>query len=46
MDVEEIAKNLGADVFGVADLDYLRDYETYPKNLLDEFDYGIDLRAF
>ncbi|WP_230972232.1 4Fe-4S double cluster binding domain-containing protein [Archaeoglobus neptunius] len=43
MDIEKAARDLGADVFGVADLDYVRGYETYPKTLLDGFDYGITI---
>ncbi len=41
MDVEEFAKSLGADVFGVADLELLRDYPVYPENLLDGLTRGI-----
>ena len=41
MEVEEYARNLGADVFGVADLDLLRDYPVHPPNLLDRFTRGI-----
>ncbi len=41
MDIEEMAVKLGADVFGVADLDLLKDYPTYPENLLSKFKRGI-----
>ncbi len=39
--MEDLAKKLGADVFGVADLDLIRDYPTIPHNLLDGFTRGI-----
>lgn len=42
-EINELAKKLGADVFGVADLDLLREYETYPANLLDGFNFGISI---
>jgi len=41
--VSQLARKLGADIFGVADLDLLREYETHPANLLDGFDYGISI---
>ena len=41
MEIEEYAKELGADVFGVADLELLRDYPVYPENLLNGFTRGI-----
>ncbi len=41
MEIDDYAFSLGADVFGVADLDYLRDYPTYPDGLLDGFSRGI-----
>ena len=39
--MEDLAKKLGADVFGVADLDLVRDYPTIPDNLLEGFKRGI-----
>ncbi len=41
MEIEEYAKSLGADVFGVADLELLKDYPVYPENLLEKFIRGI-----
>jgi len=41
MEIEEYAKELGADVFGVADLELLREYPVYPENLLNGFTRGI-----
>ncbi|AAB91256.1 epoxyqueuosine reductase [Archaeoglobus fulgidus] len=42
-EIDRMAKKLGADIFGVADLDLLREYETFPENLLDSFDFGISI---
>ncbi len=39
--MEELAKRLGADIFGVADLDLIRDYPTIPENLFEGFSRGI-----
>ena len=39
--MEDLARKLGADVFGVADLDLIRDYPTIPENLLEGFKRGI-----
>lgn len=39
----EKSYNLGVDTFGVADLDLLREYETYPKDLLDNYSRGISI---
>jgi epoxyqueuosine reductase QueG len=39
--VEEYVKKLGADIFGVADLDLIRDYPVEPPGLLDSFTRGI-----
>lgn len=33
----EQAYKLGVDTFGIADLELLREYETYPKNLLENY---------
>jgi len=36
-------ERLGADLFGVADLRYLRGYQTYPEGLLDKYTRGISI---
>jgi epoxyqueuosine reductase QueG len=41
MNLEEYAKKLGSDVFGVADLNLLKDYPVYPPNLFDGYKRGI-----
>ena len=41
MEIGNYAENLGADVFGVADLDLIRDYPAYPESLMDGFTRGI-----
>jgi epoxyqueuosine reductase QueG len=41
MEISELAFELGADIFGVADLDAIRGYPVYPENLLESFDFGI-----
>lgn len=43
MKIEEEARELGADIFGVADLRQLRDHQTYPKNLLEGFTRGVSI---
>jgi epoxyqueuosine reductase QueG len=40
-EIKKVALNLGADIFGVADLDLIREYKTHPRNLLDGFTRGI-----
>ncbi|WP_456370845.1 4Fe-4S double cluster binding domain-containing protein [Geoglobus sp.] len=41
MEVEDVARELGADVFGGADLKSLREYPVHPPTLLDRFTRGI-----
>ncbi len=41
MEIKDYAISLGADLFGVADLDILRDYPTHPPDLLDKFSRGV-----
>ncbi|AIY90265.1 4Fe-4S double cluster binding domain-containing protein [Geoglobus acetivorans] len=41
LNLEEMKERLGIDVMGVADLDSLRSYSTYPENLLEKFTRGI-----
>lgn len=36
-------ERLGADIFGVADLRYLKGCETHPEGLLDEYTRGISI---
>ena len=43
MEIEEYAKVLGADVFGIADLEVLKDYPTYPPKLLNKYTRGISI---
>jgi len=43
MGIEEYAKVLGADVFGIADLEVLKDYPTYPPKLLNKYTRGISI---
>ncbi|NMC58225.1 MAG: epoxyqueuosine reductase [Candidatus Methanofastidiosa archaeon] len=39
----ENAYKLEIDTFGIADLEYLRGYETYPKDLLNNYSKGISI---
>jgi len=43
MEIEEYAKVLGADVFGIADLEILKDYPTYPPKLLNKYTRGVSI---
>ena len=45
MNPKKLAKELGADLIGIADLDELRDYPTSPDSLLDGYRRGISLGA-
>jgi epoxyqueuosine reductase QueG len=40
-EIEVLAKNLGADFIGIADLKFLKEYETYPENILEHYIRGI-----
>ena len=42
-ELKQEAKDMGADLVGVADLDRLRDYETIPSDLLRGFTRGISV---
>lgn len=42
-DLIEKAYSYGIDTFGIADLEYLREYDTYPKDLLDTYSRGISI---
>lgn len=37
------AYTLGVDTFGIADLELLREYDTYPKDLLENYSRGISI---
>lgn len=37
------AYTLGVDTFGIADLELLREYDTYPKDLLENYPRGISI---
>ena len=39
----EEAYKLGVDTFGIADLRYLNEYDTYPKDLLQNYSKGISI---
>ncbi|MDK2796114.1 MAG: hypothetical protein PWQ22_1011 [Archaeoglobaceae archaeon] len=43
MEISELAFELGANVFGVADLDEIKGYPVHPENLLEDFKYGITI---
>jgi len=42
-ELTEKAYELKVDAFGIADLDLLRGYETYPKDLLEKYSRGISI---
>ncbi len=41
MKIKELATRLGADIFGVADLELLSDYPVHPPELLEKYTRGI-----
>ena len=41
MELKKLASNLGADLFGVADLKHLKNYPSIPSNLLEKYSAGI-----
>jgi len=42
-ELTEQAYNLGVDTFGIADLELLREYDTYPKDLLESYSTGVSI---
>jgi len=39
----EEAYKIGVDTFGIADLRYLNEYDTYPKDLFENYSRGISI---